>query len=450
MTSTISQQLAAHFAKLTYDSLPSESVTGLKSLLLDYLGVAIAGSQVSSGRVVRTYVREIGGAPEASVIGDTARVPVANAAFANAISSHGVELDDIDVLALFHFSPPVYSAALAAAEHARSDGKALIVGLAAGCEMMERASRAANPSLRDRGYHTTPTCGVFGAAVAVAKIAGATEEQTVSALGLAGAQSGGLMEMYGPSMQKRFNPGPAARDGAVSTRMAQLGFTGAATIFEGERGFLKAFTSANQPDELVADLDKPYCLDIEFKPYSCARPIHNAIDCALDIRRKHAPTLHEIKSIQLGRHPSWAKYHQNRNPKTYHEAQVSLPWSVAVALADGAALLDQYRDARLTEPQLVRLAGMVGIAEDASLKRGVSCRMVVTMTNGDTFQSTVDYPKGSMQNPMSSDELKGKFTSLAAPVVGDRNAARIIEMVDPIETCRDIGELLSLTRPTAA
>ena len=92
------------------------------------------------------------------------------AAFANAISSHSIELDDIDVLALFHFSPPVYSAALATAEYAGANGKQLLTALAAGCEMMERASKATNPSLRNRGFHTTPTCGVFGATIAAGKL----------------------------------------------------------------------------------------------------------------------------------------------------------------------------------------------------------------------------------------------------------------------------------------
>ena len=71
---------------------------------------------------------------------------------------------------------------------------------------------------------------------------GLDQKQTVSALGLAGAQASGLMEMYGPSMQKRFNPGPAARNGVTAAQMARLGYTGAATIFEGERGFCRVFT----------------------------------------------------------------------------------------------------------------------------------------------------------------------------------------------------------------
>jgi 2-methylcitrate dehydratase PrpD len=318
-----------------------------------------------------------------------------------------------------------------------------VTALAAGCEMMERVSKAANSSLRNRGFHTTPTCGTFGATVAAGRLLKLSPEVMVSALGLAGAQSAGLMEMYGPSLQKRFNPGPAARSGITAASIAQLGFTGAATIFDGERSFLNAFTDEQHPEQLTADLDKLYQLDIEFKPYSCARPIHNAIDCALEIRNKHAPKLANIKHIKMARHPDWAHYHQNPNPSTYHEAQVSLPYSVAVALKDGQALFAQYNNARLREDDLMRVSNLVEFVVDASLPRGVSCLMTLTTNDGQVFSSQVDYPKGSIQNPMSPAELRVKFDSLVIPTLGEERAKKIADTVANIEACSDINQLMA-------
>ncbi len=445
MTSPIATQLAHHFHKYDYRQLPDASRSAVKRLLLDYLGVAIAGSQTESGHAARMFAQCCGTKAEATLIGDTVRVPAAQAAFANAISSHSIELDDIDVLALFHFSPPVFSAALAAAEQHSASGKQLLVALAAGCEMMERVSRAANSSLRNRGFHTTPTCGVFGATVAAAKLYRLTPAKLTSAFGLAGAQASGLMEMYGPSMQKRFNPGPAARNGLTAAGMAHFGFTGADTIFEGERGFLRTFTDKSDAKELVAGLDKPYPLDIEFKPYSCARPIHNAIDCALEIRRRDKPALGEVRHIAMARHPDWAHYHQNARPQTYHEAQVSLPYSIAVALKEGQALLKQYNDRKLRDPVLRRLSELTEFTTDASLLRGVSCKMTMTMNDGRTHVAQIDYPKGSIQNPMSDAELRAKFDSLAPPVIGAAHAAQLAELIGGIEQVSDIGKLMRLT-----
>jgi 2-methylcitrate dehydratase PrpD len=442
---THARQLATRFAKLGYNDITPASRHAVKRLLLDYLGVALAGSQSESGHIARRFAREQGGKTGAQLIGDKAKSSMATTAFANAISSHSIELDDIDVLALFHFSPPVYSSALAVADATRAGGRQLIVALAAGCEMMERASRAANNSLRNRSFHTTPTCGVFGATIAAAKLLKLTPGKITNALGMAGAQASGLMEMYGPSMQKRFNPGPTARNGVTAALMAQLGFTGADTIFEGERGFLKAFTDKNFPEALIEGINQPYELLIEFKPYSCARPIHNAIDCALDVRRQPGFDVGAVKTIHFTRHPDWAHYHQNKAPRTYHEAQVSLPFSVAVALLEGQALLKQYSDRNIRNAKVQQLSNVTSIAVDASLPRGVSCKMVATLHDGRTSTSQIDYPKGSIQNPMNDQELLDKFTSLAGPVIGAKRAAALADAVMTIENCSDVSAVLKLT-----
>jgi 2-methylcitrate dehydratase PrpD len=269
------------------------------------------------------------------------------------------------------------SAGLALAEREQATGAELFAAVAAGCEMMARASAATNPSLRDRGFHTTPTCGVFGATIAAARLLKLDRETTVSALGLAGAQASGLMEMYGPSMQKRFNPGPSARNGVTAALMAKLGFTGAATIFDGERSFCRAFSDRFDVDELTKGLGRDFPVFMEFKPYSCARPIHNAIDCALDIRKELAEPLSQVRTITMRRHPAWAHYHQNAEPKTYHEAQVSLPYSVAVALIEGAALLPQYQNDKLSDPEILRLSRLLEVKPDETLPRGVSCLMTL-------------------------------------------------------------------------
>jgi 2-methylcitrate dehydratase PrpD len=442
---TYAHRLATRFSALSFGDIRPDSRVAVKRLLMDYLGVALAGSRSESGRIARRFARQHGGKPQARLIGDNARVPATAAALANAISSHSIELDDIDVLALFHFSPPVFSAALAAAEYAGANGKQLLTALAAGCEMMERASKAANPSLRNRGFHTTPTCGVFGATVAAAKVLRLSREKLVSALGLAGAQASGLMEMYGPSMQKRFNPGPTARNGVTAALMAQLGFTGADTIFEGERGFLRAFSDAIRAEALGEDLERPYNLLIEFKPYSCARPIHNAIDCALEVRTQPGFDAGAVERIHVARHPDWARYHQNQAPRTYHEAQVSLPFSVAVAFLEGKALLGQYSERNIRSGRVKRLCQITSISEDASLPRGVSCKMTVALRGGGQFSSQVDFPKGSIQNPMTEQELQGKFESLAGPVVGAKRARALVAQLMDLEKVRDVSALMKMT-----
>lgn len=447
MTETAAEILANHFTRLKLEAIPAKHVSDAKTLVQDYLGVALGGSRTDSARIAARFAVETGGTAEATIIGHGGRVPALHAALANAIASHSIELDDVDILALFHFSPPVVSAALAVAERERSSGREFIAAVVAGCEMMARASNATNFSLRDRGYHTTPTCGVFGATIAAARLMGLDRDQTVSALGLAGAQASGLMEMYGPSMQKRFNPGPAARNGVTAAVMAKMGFTGAATIFDGERGFCRAFTDAFDTGALTKDLGTDFPIHVEYKAYSCARPIHNAIDCALEIRRQLQEPLAAVTSITMRRHPAWAHYHLNARPKTYHEAQVSLPYSVAVALIEGAALFPQYQDSKLDDPEIRRLSDMVEVVPDETLPRGVSCLMILRTRGGAEFRSQIDHPKGSIAYPMTAEETKRKVHLLGDPVLAEAGVTAMIDMVDRIETLPSVEDLMRATAP---
>jgi 2-methylcitrate dehydratase PrpD len=437
---TFTSDLAAHFSGVSYSDLPVEKLHEMKRLLLDFLGVGLNGSRTDSGRIAGDFAVELGGVEQSTVLGRTAKVPAVHAAFANAVSAHSIELDDVDDLALFHYGPPVMAATVAVAQAVGATGKQTLTAALAGCEVMNRLSLATNNALRDRGFHTTPTCGVFGAAVAAGSLLGLSADQLTSALGLAGAQASGLMEMYGTSMQKRINPGPAARNGITAALLAQRGYTGADTILEGERGFGAAFAGTLDTDALMAGLGSEVPVTVEYKPYSCARPIHNAIDCALTVRGQ-VGALADIEKVVVRRHPDWANYHLISKPRTYHEAQVSLPYSVAIAFADGSALPDQYSAERLADTEVMALAQRVVVEADDSLPRGVSCHLTATLTDGRVLTAQVDYPRGSTRNPLTDEDLAAKFTMLAR----HDGAARIVERVFALDETADVDELIALT-----
>lgn len=450
MTETAAEILADHFVGLKAGSIPDKHMNDAKTLVRDYMGVAVGGSRTSSARIAARFAEDNGGKAEATLIGHGGKVPAVHAAFANAIASHSIELDDVDILALYHFSPPVVSAALAAAEASKSSGEEFVAAVVAGCEMMARVSNATNFSLRNRGFHSTPTCGVFGATIAAARLMRLDKDQTVSALGLAGAQASGLMEMYGPSMQKRFNPGPAARNGITSAAMAKLGYTGAATIFEGERGFCKVFTDEYDVAALTKNLGTEFPIHIEYKPYSCARPIHNAIDTALAVRAQLKEPVSAITSMHMRRHPAWAHYHLNTHPATYHEAQVSLPYSVAIALLEGSALPPQYQNDKLKNPEVLRLSEMLVVTPDESLPRGVSCAIEVKTKGGAVLTAQVDHPRGSIANPMSESDMSQKMHLLGDPVLGEKGVDTLASLIAEVERLPNIDGLVAASVPTRA
>lgn len=442
MPQPLARILAEHF--VSNPTQPESKLAEMKRLLTDFVGVALAGSQADTGQLVGQFVTAVGGAPDATLIGSGARVPMMHAAFANAISEHSVELDDVDELALFHYAPIIMSTALAVGQATQATGAEVLSAALSGAEMMARLSRATNPALRDRGFHTTPTVGVFGATVTAGRLLGLNADQLTSALGLAGAQASGLMEMYGTSMQKRFNPGPAARNGVVAAQLAQIGFTGADTIIDGERGFASAFAGALDVEPLTAGLGEDVPVFVEYKPYSCARPIHNAIDCALAVRPHVQGRTDEIKRLVMKRHPDWAHYHVIARPRTFHEAQVSLPYAVAIALLEGQALPAQFSSPFLEDQRVQDLSARVEVLPDDSLARGVSCHLQLELTDGSVHESVVDFPLGSLQNPLDDDALLAKSTALGVPVVGEEQFAEIARVVASFESAASVEELMGL------
>jgi 2-methylcitrate dehydratase PrpD len=446
---TLTEELADVLVRRTVEDLGSEPRQEAKRLLLDFLGVAIAGSQMSTGRISSRFAVELGGPAEATLAGGGTRVAAVHAAFANAIAAHSIELDDVDEDAYFHYGPPVLSAALAAAEKVHASGPRLLLGVVAGCETMTRLSRALNPSLRNRGFHTTPTCGVFGATAAAGVLLGLSDSELVSAFGLAGAQASGLMEMYGPSMQKRFNPGPAARNGVTAAIMGQAGFTGADTILEGDRGFAVAFAGPFDAELFRKDLGTEIPIPIEYKPYSCARPIHNAIDAMLELRERGACTA-DLKDITLYRHPLWADYHLIPEPRSFHEAQMSLPYSAALALTVGQALPEHYARVGQGDDEVMALSRRIHVRADASLARGVSVRAVAHSRDGQEITATVDYPSGSRQRPLTWAQLEAKFHTLCTGILGEHAAQSLAEAARRVDSLDDVSQLTRWLAPRAS
>jgi len=442
------ETLAHYAANLKFEDIPKDVIETMKIMTLDYLSCAYGGTQTDSGRIAAEFAREFSEQGKCTVIGFGYKSAPYNAAFANAILSHSTEMDDADVMAYIHTAPQTVSPALAAAEWVDASGKEFLVGISVGSEFVNRINEAVNPSLRNRGFHTTPTAGVFGAGAAAARIMKLDATKMVSVLGLSGAQASGLMEMYGVSMAKRFNPGPAARNGITAALFAQRGFTGAETILEGERGFCKAYSDKFELARLTKDLGKDFRVSVELKPYSCARPIHNAIDCALQIRKKNQFNLSDIQSMVMKRHPDWGtSYHYINEPRTFHEAQMSLPFSVALALTLGKAFVDQYCDENLKNPEIMGISKMLKIENDSSLPRGVSCHLTIKLKNGKVFEEQVDWPKGSGKNPMNAEERFAKFEALSAKVLNDSQRKKIAEKVNGLEKLKSIGELTSLLGP---
>lgn len=444
-------------SRLSYDGLSPEVVDRVKYFAMDFLGVAVRGSLTESAKVVRNLVRDISSdAKGGVVIGTNVRAPFEYAALANGTASHSLELDDVSNEASAHPGAVIFPAAIGMAELTGCDGKRFIEAVAAGYDVMLRLGKALNPASHyARGFHPTGTCGVFGAAMAAAKILNLDTEKMLNALGIAGSQAAGSMEfLTDGSWTKRLHPGWAAHSGIIAALLARKGFTGPATIVEGKFGFLHAYSDNPEHDKFLSGLGDSFeIMRVSVKPHACCRYKQGPIDGILKIMNENKLRAQEVEKVTLGIlkvgfpiivEPQGLKY----NPQRIVDAQFSMPFGAAIAILYGKASLDQYTLRNLESPDVKEIMGRVSCVLDPELDKAYPRRwpasVEIVTKDGRHFSTRIDYPKGDPENPLSWEELVQKFDELSSPVLSEDRRNKTISRVRSLETEENISNLTNL------
>lgn len=411
---------------LSPENLGAEVMDRARYLLVDYLGCALRGSIEESSQAVYRTIERSG---PCTVIGTHLRSSEEHAALANGAAGHSVELDDTHQEGSIHLGVVMFPAALAVAERLGTvDPDGFFTAVVAGYEAAARIAIAVQPKDHyELGFHPTATCGVFGAAVTAAKLLGLTEEQMVSALGIAGSMSAGLLAFLADgSWTKRLHPGLAASNGIRAARLAQAGFRGPGAVLEGRDGFLYSYSRKPDLEAITDGLGEGFALlHTGVKPHACCRYMQPSIDGLIALVKQHdiqpeAVTRIECTVLAAGwplvAEPRARKY----RPETVVDAQFSMPFGAAVAILYRDAGIDHFNEVNLHCPEVRKLMGRVVLMKDMRIDkyfpkewRG---RVTVYTNDGQEFQGQVRHPKGDPENPLTWDELRTKYRSLVAPV----------------------------------
>ena len=238
---SISRQFARWVAGLRYEDLPSEVVDRAKGLTLHALASALLGSQLPGGREASQLIaQEEAGVPNgATIMVAGTKATKAGAAFANSeMMWAGRKLDTFRMLT--HPGTCILPSAFAAAETERSSGRDFVTAVVAGYEVMERMAADFIPTVMARGFHAGPVFGIFGAAVAAAKIMRFTEDQLTNTIALCVNLAGGNLESRG------LRESAAARNAMLAVALAKQGRRAGETALEGDAGFYHAYAGNNR------------------------------------------------------------------------------------------------------------------------------------------------------------------------------------------------------------
>jgi 2-methylcitrate dehydratase PrpD len=337
-------------------------------------------------------------------------------------------------------------------------GKELITIVALGSDIMCRLGLSSTPgrSPIEVGWHQTTLFGFMGAAAVAGRTLGLTEEQIVNAMGIAYHQSGGNgQSVKDGALTKRLGPGFSVKGGITSALLAQKGVTGAHNCLEGQWGLYPLYWRGDyDPKGLVADLGKVFEGErVSIKPYPCCRGLHPAIDAALALVKEHDIKAENVESIALfvtEAHISLlcSPFDVKIKPTSPVDAQFSIPWGVATAIARRRATLDDFSDAAITSKDILDVTAKMRVEVDSSLRRGDKIeptRVQITTKEGAVYAKVVEHPLGSPERPMSFDDCAEKFRACASPI-GKEKCEKVIELIRGLDGLDDIGEIMGLLK----
>ena len=428
MTAAVTRQLAQAAAGYRYSELP-EDVRALASrCILDGIACAIAGSRDPAARIVRELAIADGGSDEATVVGETVKLPAPQAALVNATAAHALDFDDVNVAIPGHVTVVVMPAVLALAQRQGASGSDAITAFVAGYETACRVGRLVGPGHYERGHHATSTVGGIGAAAAAGRLLGLAPEAIASAMGVAATQAGGLKGLFG-TMAKPLHAGTASRNGVLAAQLAVRGFDAGADALEKVQGFAWTLSPDMRPEAALEDPRAFRIRDNLFKFHVACYGTHAAIDCARQIATSHHLPPEAIDRVTVTANPASDRYCNIAEPADGTQAKFSLRLAAALGLLGiDTARLDAYEAAQFSRPEVVRLRDRCDVVFEANFAM-MECRVEVRTRDGKTYSAQADAGVPEVDRAVQARRVEAKFDTLVGPAIGDEQSARLKAMV---------------------
>lgn len=443
LTPTVAESLAALAAEIMAGPPAAETSAAAARTVVDWFGVAIAGS---AEPLPQTLARTLASGGPARLLGSRSSADPSTAALINGTAAHVLELDDIYAPGLVHPSAPVIAAALAAGDLAGATGAAFERAVIAGVEIAGRVAEDLGPS-HYRRWHTTGTAGALGAAAAAAALLDLDSTATTHALALAATMAGGLQQTFRrDAAGKPLHAGNAAQAGIVAAVSALGGATGAIDALEGESG-LGAATGSEATWATCRDRTPrtPAIEQLTVKPYPCCGHTFAAVGAAIEL---HARGLRaeDVRAITVSTYRAALEVAGNPAPQTVAGARFSLGYTVAVALTDGRLDRASFTPERIADPARAALTERITLEatpaydEVFPARRGASLR--VLLRSGEQVMQAVPDRPGSPQNPLSAEAVIAKLRGLVEPVLGSRATARLRDQLLDLPSVASVAELV--------
>ena len=455
---TITAKMSRWAADLNYKHLSEEAIYQAKRFLLDSVGCALGGYKQHDVKIALEVLGEIAGPGKATVIGTGKRMDPVSASLANALMIRCMDYNDIYWKQDPSHPSDIFPAALACCEREQSNGKELIVGLVLGHEFEMRLCEAAFPGVRERGWHHA-TLTAFASPIVAGRALNLRWEQIQHAVGISasrhctlGAVTAGKLTM----MKNTVDP-MATQSGVLAALLAEKGYTGPEHVIDGKEGLTHVFGPEWKLNLLIDRLGESWRItQCGMKAFPTEALTHTPISAVLDIVKTndlHPDQVEKVQIRSLARAADILSDPSKYDPHTKETADHSLPYVIAAAIAERQVTPVQFEMKKIMDPTIRAQLKKVEVVADPEIEKVFPAlqRVIVTITatDGRSFTSQLDFPKGDPRNPLSDQEVEEKFSALAEGVLTAPAQRKLKDAVWNLEKLDSVSQLMALMKADA-
>jgi len=447
--SPVMAKLSAYMSEAGGRALPDEVVEKAKHHILDTFAAMISGSDLPPARAAFQYARDFTSDKTSTIVASKMTASPPEAAFINGMLAHSDETDDSNEFSQSHPGCSVVPATLAAGEKFGIDGTRFLRAVTLGYDIGPRMTISFGAiDFRNNSHKSTHAISsIFGSAAAAGSAADLNAQQMRWLLDYTSQQSSGIGAWNRDTehIEKAFVfAGMTARSGVTSALVVHAGFDGIDDIFSGVDNYFLAYAPNAKPEELASQLGERYEITrTNIKKWTVGSPIQAPLDCMYNILNKHAVNPSDVKSIVVRLANTEARVVDNREMP-----DICLQHMVSVMLLDKTASFRAAHDkARMKDPAVLAVRAKVQLVSSEELEKMEPARQAIveiTLNDGTVLSDHVTDVRGTVDNPMTREEVIQKCRDLVEPVLGKENCSNLIDKIIGIEKVKDIRELRSV------
>ncbi|UEH02149.1 MmgE/PrpD family protein [Staphylococcus gallinarum] len=361
-----------------------------------------------------------------------------DAALVNGYLLHYLDYDDVHSDVRGHATSVIIPTLIAVSNQNNQSYRHFLDSYIIGVEVTARIGRTIGKNHYESGWHSSSTIGIIGATVASAHYLNLDIETIANAIGIAISEMSGLRAQFGTDV-KPLHIGLAAQKAYMAVKYSE------SKIITGHKDMLPAlFETYSElfymPDNIMRTDTEPWAIvnpGLWFKKYPCCSANYHAIDAVMALQSKFNIEIDNIEQINVTFPSQGDAALKYTRPINGLEGRFSVEYVIATLLINNRLTMEDFFENNI-DSNIQKLMTKVHrnyndeiIPKTNALPKGRYTIVEIRTKSGETLRERVDAPKGSPNNPLSTEELVGKLSTFSTKHA--RNIQNLFNVTDTDE-----------------